>query len=469
MLAFHDRIMAMKKLLILFLTSILFNTATATNTDLHQYSLKNGLKLIVKVDHRSPVAIFQVWYRVGGSYESSGITGISHLTEHMMFDGTAKYPAGELTRILTINGASFNAFTDRDYTAYYEEISTDKLPLAFELEADRMQNLSLTQTQFDKEIKVVKEERRLRTDDQPGQIALERFMAAVYVSSPYHHPVVGWMDDLDNMTVAKVRNWYHNWYGPNNATIVIVGDVEPTKMQELTEKYFGPIAARPLPNVPATAEVPSLGRRDVLVKIPAKVPMLFMGYNVPSLVTAQDKQQAYALAMLAAIFAGDQNSRFQHDLIRGQEIAGTAEADYDPFSRLSNVFLIAGTPTHKEEMKKLQKAFEKQIKAVQTTLIPDKELQRIKAQVIAEKTYSNDSIVDQATQIGAVNGVGLPLTTIDDYADNINAVTAEQVRAVARQYLIEDNLTVTILKPLPMSEQQQEQFNDNVSMSSSVH
>ncbi|MBX9705264.1 MAG: insulinase family protein [Gammaproteobacteria bacterium] len=460
----------MKKLLLLFLTSILFNTATAASTtDLQQYSFKNGLKLIVKVDHRAPVAIFQVWYRVGGSYESSGITGISHLTEHMMFDGTAKHPAGELTRILTINGASFNAFTDRDYTAYYEEISTDKLPLAFELESDRMQNLSLTQAQFDKEIKVVKEERRLRTDDQPSQIALERFMAAAYVSSPYHHPVVGWMDDLNHMTVAKVRSWYHDWYGPNNATIVIVGDVDPAAMQQLTEKYFGAIAARSLPSVPATAEVASLGRRDVLVKIPAKVPLLFMGYNVPSLLTADNKQQAYALAMLAAILAGDQNSRFQHDLVRGQEIAGSAEADYDPFSRLSNLFLIAGTPSHMEDMSKLQSAFEKQIKAVQKTLVTEKELQRIKAQVIAEKTYGYDSIVDQATQIGAINGVGLPLTTIDDYVANIDAVTAEQVRAVAQQYLTDDNLTITILKPLPMSEQQQEQLNDGVSMSSSVH
>lgn len=437
--------------------------------NLYQFSLKNGLKLIVKVDHRAPVAVFQIWYRVGSSYEPNGLTGISHLNEHMMFDGTTKYPEGVLTRLLTINGASFNAFTDRDYTAYYEEMAASKMPLAFKLESDRMSHLTLSQKQFHKEINVVREERRLRTDDQPAQIALERFLAAAYVSSPYHHPVVGWMDDLNHMSAAKVRHWYHSWYAPNNATIVIVGDVQPQAMFKLANQYFGGIHRRNLPNIPATTEVASLGMRSVMVKIPARVPLLLMGYNVPSLKTAKEKWQAYALDVLSGILAAGDSARFARELVRDKQVANSADADYDPFARLNTLFIISGAPVEKDNMTKLKEALAEQITAVQTELVSGSELQRIKAQVIASKVYSRDSIVGQASELGSIVSVGLPISTVDNYTQHINAVTAEQVRAVAREYLTHDNLTETILQPLPMSSADQQRVNSAASMDGSIH
>ncbi len=459
----------MKKLIVVLTLSLLITVCSASAQRLYQFHLKNGLRLIVKVDKRAPVAVFQVWYKVGSSYEPNGITGISHLTEHMMFDGTPKYPEGVLTRTLTVSGARFNAFTDRDYTAYYEELSVKQLPIAFRLEADRMINLSLSQKQFNKEINVVREERRLRTDDQPSQITLERFLAAAYISSPYHHPVVGWMDNLNHMTVHKVRRWYHNWYMPNNATIVIVGDVNPTKMVAYAHHFFGDLRKRTLPDVPATSEIPSLGQRTVNVKIPAKVPLLLMGYNVPSLKTAKHAWQVYALDVLTSILAGDQSSRFARELVRGDQIASSADADYDAFSRLSSLLIISGIPVKKDSIDELRNAFKKQINQLQTTLVSKQELQRVKAQVIAAKVYNRDSIVNQASEIGAIVSVGLPLSTVDTYTQHIKAVTAEQIRKVAKLYLTENNVTQTVLKPLPLSTADKQRLNSAVVMNSALH
>ncbi|OQX32545.1 MAG: peptidase M16, partial [Candidatus Sedimenticola endophacoides] len=225
----------------------------------HEFTLGNGMRVIVKEDHRAPIAVSQVWYKVGASYEPDGITGVSHLLEHMMFKGTQAHPPGEFSRIVAANGGEENAFTGSDYTAYYQTLSSDRLEIAFELEADRMRNLTLLEEEFLKEVEVVKEERRLRTEDSPTSLTYEQFSAVAYRSLPYANPVIGWMNDLENMSVEDLRRWYRLWYAPNNATLVVVGDVEPRQVLELAERHFGPLAPEPVPPLKPLIEPPQRG------------------------------------------------------------------------------------------------------------------------------------------------------------------------------------------------------------------
>ncbi len=262
--------------------------------NVHQYQLPNGLTLIVKEDHRAPVVFSSVWYKVGGSYEQNGTTGISHVLEHMMFRGTKKYPAGMLERLVSEYGGQQNAMTTNDQTVYFQKFSADKLPLSFRLESDRMHNLTLSDQDFNKEIQVVMEERRMRFDDNPNALTYERFMATAFVNNPYHHQTIGWMTDLKHMTAQDVRDWYHTWYVPNNAIVIVVGDVNPEKVLALAKHYFGPLKSKPVPTLKPRTEIPASGTKHVDVYAPANLPLLMMGYQTPSLVTAKDSWKPYA-------------------------------------------------------------------------------------------------------------------------------------------------------------------------------
>ena len=221
--------------------------------DVTEYQLDNGMQVIVKEDHRAPVAVSQVWYRVGASYEPDGITGISHALEHMMFKGTPQVGAGEFSRIISALGGTENAFTGSDYTAYFETLAVEHLERALELEADRMRNLLLDADEFAKEIAVVKEERRLRTEDKPSGRVYEQFNAVAWRSSPYRNPIIGWMNDLEHMTIDDLTAWYRRWYAPNNATLVVVGDVEPETVRAIAQRHFGTLA----PSEPISVSSPA--------------------------------------------------------------------------------------------------------------------------------------------------------------------------------------------------------------------
>lgn len=429
------------------------NLAFADTSPVHEYTLPNGLTIIVKEDHRAPMAVVQVWYKVGSSYEATGTTGISHALEHMMFEGSKNYPDDSYTNLVSANGGQINAMTTNDYTFYYQMIAADKIPLAFQLEADRMQNLTLSPEVFAKEIEVVKEERRMRIDNDPQNQTYVRFNAAAFISSPYHVPTIGWMDDLNHMTVQDLRDWYNEWYAPNNAILIVVGDVDPNAVYRLAQQYFGPIQPKVLPKLLPTADQTPLGMRYVNVTIPAKLPWLLMGYNVPSLVNMQQKWQAYALVVLSNILAGNESSRLNANLIRGQQIATDADSDYEIYSRLPTVFLIAATPNQGHSNKELEKAILTEIKQLQTTPVSEQELTRIKNQIIAQKVFADDSASTQGTDIGEVMSVGLPWQEIDNYNTQIEAITAAQIQAVAKMYLIPDRLTVATLSPLPLNGQ----------------
>jgi len=424
--------------------------SAAAAPKVHEYTLDNGLKLIVKEDHRAPVVVSQVWYKVGSSYEHNGTTGMSHALEHMMFKGTKKHPAGEFSRIIAANGGEENAFTSRDYTAYFQKLEAKRLKISFQLEADRMRNLLLRKKDFAKEIRVVMEERRLRTEDRPTALTYERFLAAAFISNPYRIPTIGWMDDLTHLKAADLRNWYHHWYGPNNATLVVVGDVNPEHVYTLAKKYFGPVpridVVAPRPQV----EPPERGTRRITVKAPAQLPYLIMGYHVPVLKTAKADWEPYALEVLGGILAGGDSARLPSRLVRGSGVATSADAGYDLYSRMGDLFLFDGVPAQGKTPADLEQAIRAQIKDLQDKPVTAAELERVKAQVVAGNVFQRDSVFYQAMQIGMLESVGLDWRVGDKYVERIRAVTPEQVQAVAKKYLNDDRLTVAVLDPQPM-------------------
>jgi zinc protease len=414
------------------------------------HTLNNGMKIVVREDHRAPVMVSQVWYRVGSSYEHAGVTGVSHVLEHLMFKGTPKVPSGEFSKLIANYGGSENAFTSYDYTGYYQVMSATNLPLSLELEADRMHNAIMPDEEFAKEIEVVKEERRLRTDDKPNSVAYERFMAAAYLSSGYHNPVIGWMHDLDNMTAQDARDWYKKWYVPNNAILVVVGDVKATEVFELAATYFGPIPSGKLPKRPLNQEVSGMGERRLTVEVPAKIPTLYVGYNVPGINTAQNENDIYALRMLSGVLDGGYSARIETEMVRKQQIAASAGAGYGGFSQGDTLFYLSGVPANEYSIEQLEQAFEEQIKRLQTELANADELERVKAQIISGIVYQQDSISSQANQIGRMEAIGRSWQEADTMADKLAAITPEQIQAVARKYLVPANKTVTILSPQPL-------------------
>jgi zinc protease len=416
----------------------------------HEYQLANGLKLIVKEDHRAPVVVSQVWYKVGSSYEYDGITGLSHMLEHMMFQGTKNHAPGEFSRIISENGGEENAFTSQDYTAYYQRLGKDRLPVSFELEADRMRNLLLQQQEYDKERKVVMEERRLRTEDQPTSLTYEQFAAAAFTTSSYRYPTIGWMNDLENMRLGDLQGWYKRWYAPNNAVLVVVGDVVPDEVLKLARKYFEPLKPETITPPKPRIEPEQQGTHRITVEVPAEVPYLLIGYKVPSLKTAEQEWEPYALEVLSGILDGGDSARLTRNLVRGAQVAASAGAGYDLYDRQSGLFLLDGTPENSTSMETLEAALHAQVKKLQEAPVTDEELARVKAQVVASDVFQKDSIMNQAMQIGQLESVGLDWSLMDQYVARVNAVTAEQVQAVAKKYLVEERQTVAVLKPLPM-------------------
>lgn len=450
----------MRRLAFAALTAIsIFGTAAAATSEavgpalggsVHERVLDNGLKVLVKRDDRAPIVTSQVWYKVGSSYEHGGITGVSHALEHMMFKGTARLEPGEFSRIIAENGGDENAFTGRDYTAYFQTLAADRLEVAFELEADRMSNLALPADEFAKEIEVVQEERRLRTDDDPEATTFEQFNATAYAASPYRNPIIGWQSDLESMTIETLRDWYRMWYAPNNATLVVVGDVEPDAVFALAEKHFGPLASGPALQPRPRKEPPQQGEKRLSVSAPAKEPYLLMGWKTPALRDATETWEPYALEMLVSVLDAGASSRFSRELVRGERIAASASASYNAFNRLSGMLLIDGTPASGRTIPALEGALLEQVERLKTEPVGDDELERIRRQLIAGKVYERDSVFYQAMLLGQFETVGLGWRLVDEYVEQLSAVTPAQIQAVARKYLTTDNRTVALLEPEPI-------------------
>lgn len=413
----------------------------------NEFSLDNGLKVVVREDKRSPVVVTQVWYKIGSSYEQFGSTGLSHALEHMMFKGTPKVPTGEFSRLVSFLGGEDNAFTTDDYTAYYQLYSNTRLPLALELEADRMSNLALDENEFKQEIKVVMEERRQRTDDNPQGLALERFQSVAMLTTPHRNPTIGWMSDLENMKIDDLRQWYKKWYAPNNATLVIVGDVKTDEVKKLVNQYFAKIPAQSLPSIATPKELRAIGERHVNLEIPAKVANLYMGFNVPSVSSASTPKEAYALRMLAGVLDEGLSARLESRLVRQKRILSAVNSSYRPFSRGDTLFTITAIPAEGYSLDQAEEAILDEINALKTEAISNDELNTVYASIIADNVFSQDSISAQANQIGALESIGLGWRILDDYSNNLKAITTDDIRQAAQQWLIPANMTTLYLKP----------------------
>ncbi len=431
-----------------FMLSLMLASLAACSK-VHETTLSNGLRVVVQEDHRSPVVVAQIWYKVGSVDEPNGLTGVSHVLEHMMFKGTAKLKPGEFSRVVAENGGRENAFTGRDYTAYFQQWEKSRLPLSFELEADRMQNLRFDPEEFRKEVQVVLEERRLRTEDRPEGKVQERFMEAAFPRHPYGHPVIGSVRDLEGLTLDALRDWYRQWYTPNNATVVVVGDVKPRTVFQLARQYFGAIPRRPIARPEIPTEAPQTETRRIEVAVPAELPYFALGYHAPTL-GAKDDQEPYALDVLAGILSGGDSSRLTRKLVRESQVAASVDVDYGTIGRYPSLFSIDAVPSKGKTEVEVEQAIWQEIERLKRERVSPPELDRVKAQVVAQDVYGRDSVFNQAMTIGMLETTGLDWRYMDTYVKRIQSVTAEQVQAVANKYLTLSNLTVAVLKPLPI-------------------
>lgn len=423
------------------------NISINQDTITHEQKLSNGLKIIVREDHRAPVIISQIWYKVGSSYESTGITGISHMLEHMMFKASKNLKDGEFVEIIAKVGGNQNAMTSNDFTAYYQMLNKNNLETSFKLESERMQNLLLDPTVFTKEQQVVIEERRMRVEDDPISNTYERLEALAHIGSPYHHPVIGWPDDLKNYKVSDLKNWYDNWYAPNNAIIVVVGDVQPQQVFDLAKKYFANIPSKTIVAPKPRDEVAAIGAREIKVQLPATLPFLFMSYNVPSLTTAKNKEEVYALDVISSILSGGKSARLPKILEREKELVTDVGSSYSSFNIYNSLFTLNAIPAAGVTIEQTKKALLDQLNQLKNSLVSTQELDRVKATLIANKVYEQDSIYYQALTIGLLESINLSWRDYNNYIEALQLITPEQIKATANKYFTNDRLTVAVLEP----------------------
>lgn len=408
----------------------------------HEYTLDNGLKVIIKEDHRSPVVISQVWYRVGAADEPTHLGGMSHLLEHVMFKGTKNVSSADFERLIAKFGGSNNAFTSYDYTAYYEIFPANRLALALELEADRMTDLQLKDSDFTAERQVVMEERRQRTDDNPNARAYEQFSKMAYPNSPKGESVIGPMAEIESIGLKDLTDWYKTWYVPNNATLVIVGDVNPTDAINEVKKYFADKKPQTLPTRPSVIQPGFRGYQEKTTQLPVQVPMVMMAFNVPTLTTAQDPKTAYSLSLLADVLDGGLSARLEKRLVREKQLLASVGSGYSAFSRGDGLFLIQATPRDGVTLAQAKQAIMDEIDALKTQPIAQSELTRAKTNTMTSLIYSQDSISGQAQMIGSLNSIGLDDRMVFNLPKILDSITESDLHAAASKYLVNDNLTV---------------------------
>lgn len=417
----------------------------------HEFVLDNGLKLIVREDHRAPVVTTMVWYKIGSVDEPRGQGGISHMLEHMMFKGTPTLKPNEHSRLISNLGGRDNAFTSRDYTAYFETLPSDQLKLAFTLEADRMQNLTLKQEDFTPEQQVVAEERRSRTDSDPQAQFFESFNAYQWATSNYRNPVIGYANEIQALKLSDLQAWYNAYYAPNNATVVVVGDVTAEHAYSLAQATFGKVPKREVTPLSLNFETPQKGIKRMDFQIPAKLPALIMSYKVPSYNTATDKKDSDALLMLSAILDGGKTARLPKSLVREQKIVSAIDASYSNSARYDATFTFSATPSNNVALNTIEEAILKEIDVLKNTRVSPEELERINAQLRAQMVYQKDAQMSQAQAIGMAESTGEGWVNREKLLTRLGQITAQDIQMVAQKYLIPDNLTIGTLTPLPMN------------------
>jgi zinc protease len=427
------------------------SAAAAAAPGPQQFTLANGMTLIVQPDRRSPTAVQMVWVRVGSLDEVDGTSGVAHALEHMMFKGTRDIKPGEFSRRVAALGGQENAFTTRDYTGYYQQIPVGSLEQVMKLESDRFANNQWPDDEFKREIEVVKEERRLRTEDQPRALLGEQQNAAVFIASPYHRPVVGWMSDLDAMTPADVRDFHQRWYVPANAVLVVAGDVDVAQVRAMAEKYYGRIPSRAVPVRKPRVEPVQRGIRRLEFKAPAEQAYVSLAYRVPQIANIDDvNSDSWALVVLSAVLDGYAGARLDRALTQGPDRVADSAGAYAGFiGRGPQLFVLEGVPAAGKSAEAVEAALRAQVARIAKEGVGEAELARVKTQWVASETYKRDSVMAQARELGSNWIQGLPLDASERIVARLQAVTAAQVQAVAAKYFGDDQLTVATLRPLP--------------------
>jgi zinc protease len=446
-----------KLALISLLVGPLFAAAAQAQTPpkVEQFTLDNGLTVIVKPDRRAPTAVHMLWVRVGSMDEVDGTSGVAHVLEHMMFKGTPTVPAGEFSRQVAALGGRENAFTGKDYTGYYQQIPSARLEDVMRLEADRFGHSQWIDDEFKKELEVVKEERRMRTEDNPRALMHEAVDATVFVASPYRRPVVGWMSDLQAMTPADAREFFQRWYVPANAVVVVAGDVEVAQVRAWAQKYYGAVPARAVPARKPREEPVQAGIRRMDFKAPAEQAYLTLAFKVPSL-QSLDKPQAadvdaLALTVLSAVLDGYSGARLERALTQGDNRVADSAGSYNGlWGRGPQLFMLEGVPAQGKTAAQVEAALREQVARIARDGVTEAELNRVKTQWVASEVYKLDSVFNQARELGSNWVQGLPLTASEQLMTQLRAVTAEQVKAVAGKYFGDDQLTVAVLLPQPL-------------------
>jgi zinc protease len=423
-----------------------------------QYSLPNGMTLIVRPDHRAPTAVHMLWVRVGSMDEVDGTSGVAHVLEHMLFKGTPTVKAGDFSRQVAALGGRENAFTSKDYTGFFQQIPANRLEQVMQLEADRFAHNQWSDEEFRKELEVVKEERRLRTEDNPHARLSEAMNAVAFTASPYRRPIVGWMSDLEALTPDDARAFFQRWYTPANAAVVVAGDVEPDAVYALAQKYYGGIAGHALPERKPRVEPEQGGLRRLDFKAPAEQASVTLAFKIPSFAAAAldietdaDSNDALALTMLAAVLSGYDNARLDRALTQSDDhVADSTGASCGLGARGPELCFLYGVPSAGKTAAQVEAALRAQVALVAKEGVQDLELQRVKNQWIASEIYKLDSVFSQGRILGTNWAIGFPIDADDKLIARLRKVTAGQVQAVAAKYFGDDALTVATLLPQPL-------------------
>ncbi len=411
------------------------------------FTLKNGMQVVVVSNHRVPVVRHMVYYKVGAADETAGKTGLAHMVEHMMFKGTKTMPAGAFSQMVAKNGGRDNAFTTADYTAYYQNVAVDKLELVMRLESDRMANLLLKDEDFQPERQVVLEERRMRVENAPGALLSEQVEASLFLNSPYHHPVIGWRNEIEKYTLQDVVDFHRRWYAPNNAVLLVSGDITAAQLKPLAEKYYGVIPARPVPPRQRTEEPPPIAARTVEMRDPdVHQPDWQRLYLAPSYHSGETRL-AYPLQVLAEILGGGTTSRLYKNLVVEQKLAASAGAGYEPDSIGPSSFFFEATPRPGVSMDALQTAVAAQIRAIATDGVSAEEVAEAKQRLHTAVAYAKDSYGAGARALGEALCTGQSIADAEAWPARIAAVTPDSVSEAARQVLRDERSVTGLLLP----------------------
>jgi zinc protease len=408
------------------------------------YRLKNGLRLYVVVDHRAPVALSTLWYHVGGVDEHAGITGLAHLVEHMMFKARVPGSKQSFSQVFAQQGADQNAFTSQDTTVYYEQVPRQELPKMLHYEALRMQPLAFQAAAFLAERKVVLEERAERVDDQPLALASERHQFLVAMGNPYHNPVVGWRKDIEQLTAKDVALWHRHWYRPDQATLVVVGDVVPRQVFHWVKQSFGRIRNVGLLGRRPFAAMRPLSQRRLILHLPRVVmPVLLMSYNVPRYQAGKKGRDAFALELMSGVF----NAQVATRLVERDHVAASFAASYAMLSRYDGAFSIIASPFPGVSVQQLEARIRKELDELQHKRLPASVLAQEWVRQKADFVFDFDAMMTWPMMVGTVVQSGVPVRFIDTYLHHLKRVKADDVVRVARHYFVAPNETVTWVLP----------------------